>query len=302
MEVRPPNRFKLVAAFAAIYVLWGSTYLAIRIAVETLPPLLMAGVRFLIAGAILYAVSSRTGSPRPTPRQWRNAAVASVFFFVVGNGGASWAEQTVPSGAASLVIATLPAWLLLLDWGYGGRTPPRWTEVAGLVMGLAGVATLSAPGGIDPVGAAVLLVAAVAWAVGSLLNRYSDLPASPLRSTGMQMLAGGAVLVVAGTLLGEVREFDPTDVPFVAYALVGYLVLVALVALPAYNWLLSVISPALVGTYAFVNPVIAVLLGWAIAGEELNERTALAGVLVVLAVMLLVWPRKKVDGKDARLA
>lgn len=293
MGIEPPSRVKLLLAFASIYVLWGSTYLAIRLAIDSIPPFLMAGVRFLVAGAALYAVCVWQGLPRPTRRHWRNAVIASVPLFVMGNGGVTWAEQAVPSGAAALVIATLPAWLLILDWGYGGRRGPHASEVAGIALGLAGVAILSAPGGIDPVGAAVLLVAAVAWAVGSLFNRYSDRPASPVLTSGMQMLAGGVVMVGLGVALGEPERLDLAAVSWQSVAALVYLVAVALVALPAYNWLLSVTSPALVGTYAFVNPIVAVVLGWAVVDEALSARTGAAAVLVVLGVMLLVRPRRR---------
>jgi drug/metabolite transporter (DMT)-like permease len=289
----PPSRVKLFLAFAAIYVLWGSTYLAIKLAIDTIPPFLMAGARFLAAGSVLYAVGARQGLPHPTRLHWRNAAAGAVLLFVIGNGGVTWAEQAVPTGAAALVIATLPAWLLVLDWGYGGRKGPRVREVVGIALGLTGVAALSAPGGIDPVGTAVLLAAAVGWAIGSLFNRYSDLPSSPVRSSGMQMLAGGAIMVAVGLALGEGERFDPGAVSAVSVGALAYLIAVALVALPAYNWLLTATSPALVGTYAFVNPVVAVLLGWAAAGEAVTGRTALAAALVVLGVMLLVWPRRR---------
>jgi drug/metabolite transporter (DMT)-like permease len=292
-ESPAPSRVKLLLAFAAIYVLWGSTYLAIRLAIDTVPPFLMAGSRFLAAAAALYALGVPSGIPRPSARQWRNAAIGAVPLFVIGNGGVTWAEQAVPSGAAALVIATLPAWLLLLDWGYGGRKGPRLAEVAGIGLGLAGVAVLSAPGGIDLVGAAALLGAAVAWAVGSLFNRYADLPASPALTAAMQMLAGGVMMVALGLLLGEAGRFDPGAVSWQSAAAVAYLVAVAVVALPAYNWLLSVTSPATVGTYAFVNPVVAVLLGWAVAGEAITDRTGPAAGLVVIGVMLLVWPRRR---------
>lgn len=299
-ESPPHSRAKLLLAFAAIYVLWGSTYLAMKVAIETVPPFLMAGTRFLVAGTMLYLFSARGDAPRPTGRQWRNAAVASVALFVVGNGGVAWAQQVVQTGASALVVATLPAWLLLLDWGYGGRTTPRAAEVLGLGLGLAGVAVLSAPGGIDPVGAAVLLVSAVGWAVGSLFTRYADLPASPVRTSAMQMLTGGALMVALGLALGEGQRFDPYAVSFKSAAALAYLVAVALVALPAYNWLLTAVSPALVGTYAFVNPVVAVILGWAAAGEALTDRTGFAAALVVSGVMLLVWPRRAAPGSDGR--
>ncbi|QEL15024.1 EamA family transporter [Limnoglobus roseus] len=289
-----PSRTKLLLAFATIYLLWGSTYLAIRLAIDTIPPFLMAGCRFLLAGAILYAIGVRNGLPRPPRRHWRNAAIGSVLLFVVGNGGVTWAEQAVPSGVAALVIATLPAWLLLFDWGYGGRKGPKFREAAGIGLGLVGVATLSAPGGINPVGAAVLLVAAVGWAIGSLFTRYSDKPASPVRNSGMQMLTGGAIMVVVGLALGEGERINLAAVSWQSVAACFYLMLAAVVALPAYNWLLTVTSPALVGTYAFVNPVVAVLLGWAVVGEALSGRTGVAAALVILGVALLVWPKKPV--------
>jgi drug/metabolite transporter (DMT)-like permease len=293
IESPAPSRLKLLLAFAAIYVLWGSTYLAIRLAIDTLPPFLMAGARFLAAGAVLYALGVPSGLPRPTARHWRNAAIGAIPLFVLGNGGVTWAEQAVPSGAAALVIATLPAWLLLLDWAYGGRMGPRLVEVLGVGLGVAGVAVLSAPGGIDAVGAAVLLGAAVAWAVGSLFNRYAGLHASPALTAVMQMLVGGVMMVALGLVLGEGGRFDPGAVSWRSVAALAYLVAVAAVALPAYNWLLSVTSPALVGTYAFVNPVVAVLLGWAVAGEAVTGRTGPAAALVVVGVMLLVWPRAR---------
>jgi drug/metabolite transporter (DMT)-like permease len=296
-ESPAPSRVKLFLAFAAVYVLWGSTYLAIRLAIDTIPPFLMAGGRFLAAGAALYVLGVPSCLPRPSARQWRNAAIGAIPLFVMGNGGVTWAEQAVPSGAAALVIATLPAWLLLLDWAYGGRKGPRLVEVLGIGLGLTGVAVLSAPGGIHLGGAVALLGAALAWAVGSLFNRYADLPASPALTAAMQMLAGGVMMVALGVVLGEAGRFDPGTVSWRSAAAVAYLVAVAVVALPAYNWLLSVTSPALVGTYAFVNPVVAVLLGWAVAGEVMTGRTVPAALLVVVGVMLLVWPRKRaVDG------
>lgn len=204
-----PSRVRLGLAFACIYVLWGSTYLAIRVAVQTLPPFLMAGTRFLLAGAFLYLLGVRQGSRRPTGRQWRNAVVAGVPLFVMGNGGVSWAEQTFPSGLASLVVATLPAWLLVFDWMIGGRRGPGPVEVAGIGLGLTGVAVLAAPGaGGSPVGVAVLIGASVAWAAGSLFSRYADTPPSAVRTAGMQMLSGGAVMVGLGLALAR-----PADSP-----------------------------------------------------------------------------------------
>lgn len=285
------SRGRVLLAFAVIYILWGSTYLGIRLAIETIPPFLMAGLRFLTAGALLYALSIGQKLPRPTRRYWRNAAIASVPLFVMGNGGVTWAEKTVPSGAAALMVATLPAWLLLLDWACGGRRGPRLIEVLGIGLGLAGVATLTAPGGINLLGAGLLLISSISWAVGSLYGRYAGLPSSPVQTAGMQMLAGGAIMVVVGLGLGEAGQFDRHVVSWQSGLALLYLIAVALVALPAYTWLLSHTSPALVGTYAFVNPLVAVFLGWLVIGEEVNEQTGLAALFVVVGVALLVWPR-----------
>ena len=286
------SRVQLVLAFASIYVLWGSTYLAIKVAVETLPPFLMAGVRFLLAGTFLYALGVRQGAPRPTGRQWRNALIAGVPLFVMGNGGVVYAEQTFPSGLAALVVATLPAWLLLFDWAIGGRRGPRVVEAVGIGLGLGGVVLLATPTeGGSLFGVAILTGASVAWAAGSLFTRYADTPKSPVRTSGMQMLAGGAVMVVIGLAAGEWGRFSPATVSVGSAGSFAYLVAVAVVALPAYVWLMTVSSPALVGTYAFVNPVVAVVLGSALADEPLTGRTGLAVVLVVGGVALLTWPR-----------
>jgi drug/metabolite transporter (DMT)-like permease len=297
MRTGPPRAspVRLLLAFACIYVVWGSTYLAIRLAVDTLPPFLMAGVRFLIAGGFLYALGARQGLPRPTGRHWRNATIAGVPLFVVGNGGVAWAEQTVPSGLAALIVATLPAWLLLLDWAWGGRRGPGLVEVTGIGLGLGGVAVLAAPsgsGGVPLVGTAVLTAAAVAWAAGSLFSRAADLPASAVRTAGMQMLTGGACMLALGLALGEADRSEAAAVSWASALAFAYLVAAAAVAFPMYQWLLTACSPALVGTYAFVNPVVAVLLGWAVLGEPLSGRTWVAVILVVAGVALLTWPRQ----------
>lgn len=290
------SRVRLLLAFGVIYVLWGSTYLAMRIAVVTLPPFTMAGVRFLIAGGALYLFSSRTEAARPTRKQWRNSFLASFPLFVVGNGGVAWAGQTVPSGLAALVVATLPAWLLLMDWGYGGRRGPRLVEVIGIALGLAGVFVLAAPGDAEHIPlleAAVLVISSIGWASGSLFTRYAEFPRSPIRTAGMQMLAGSVLMLLVGSLLGEWNHFAVAAVSWQSALALVYLVAVALVALPAYTWLLSVTSPALVGTYAFVNPVVAVLLGW-FAHETVSERTGIAVVLVVTGVAILTLMRARV--------
>jgi drug/metabolite transporter (DMT)-like permease len=265
-----------------------------------MPPLLMAGVRLFIAGSILYAWSVGSGVGRSTFRQWRNAVIASVPLFVIGNGGVTWAEQSVPSGLAALIIATLPAWLLLLDWMRGGRSGPRMIEVLGIGLGLAGVAVLAASNGseaVSTVGIVVLLISAIAWAWGSLFNRYADMPSSPVRTAGMQMLAGGSIMIGVGLSIGEAGKVNTTAISGESIAAFVYLVAVAVVAVPAYTWLLSATSPALVGTYAFVNPVVAVFLGWAVLNEALSGSTGVAVALVVAGVALLTWPRRSRNGE-----
>jgi drug/metabolite transporter (DMT)-like permease len=255
----------------------------------------MAGVRFLWAGTALYLVGVHRRDVPPTARQWRNAVLSGLPLFVLGNGGVTWAVQFIPSGVAALVVATLPAWLLLFDWAYGGRGGPRLVEGVGIALGVGGVGVLFTPDAaaqLDPVGIAAVVVASIAWAVGSLFSRYADLPASPFRTSGMQMLAGGMVMVAVGLALGEGRRFDPNAVTWESVVAFVYLAAVAVVALPAYTWLLNVTSPALVGTYAFVNPIVAVLLGWAAADEKLTGRSGWAVALVIAGVALLTWPRR----------
>jgi drug/metabolite transporter (DMT)-like permease/heme-degrading monooxygenase HmoA len=300
-----PRRALVLAAYAAVYLVWGSTYLAIRYGVATLPPFGMAAVRFLLAGALLYGWARLRGAPRPSARAWGAAAVAGALLLLVGNGGVTWAEQRVPSGLAALLVATEPLWIVLLAWWRPGAArrgprPGRWTA-AGLLLGLLGVGVLVAPGaargggaagGVDALAALVVLLAALAWAAGSLWSASGPgrarLPASAPLATGMQMLAGGALLALASAAAGEPAAFRPGLVAPASVAALGYLaVFGSVVAFSAYTWLLGVEPPARVATYAFVNPVVAVLLGWAVAGEALTGRVAAAGALIVGAVVLL---------------
>lgn len=287
-------RFRLIVAFAAIYLVWGSSYLAIRIAIESIPPFLMAGSRFFIAGLLLYGWTLARGVPPPTLREWRGALVVGGLLLLGGNGGVSWAEQRVASGPAALMVALVPLWMVLFDgWRPGGSRPGRQV-MAGVMLGLAGLALLTGPsrlvgaGRLDPVGAAVLVFATVSWATGSLVARQVRLPASPARATAMQMLAGGALLLAAGLATGETARLDPGAVTARSAGAVAYLVVVAsIVAFTAYGWLLRVSTPARVATYAYVNPVVALLLGWAFAGETLTPRTVLAAGVIFGAVVII---------------
>jgi drug/metabolite transporter (DMT)-like permease len=293
-----PHRWKIVLAFASIYVVWGSTYLAIRYAVETLPALGMAGIRFLAAGAGLFAWLAWRGRTKGvTLRHWKGAALLGCLFFLGGNGGVSWAETRVPSGLAALVIATVPLWIVALDWLRPGGTRPTGWVLAGAAMGIAGVALLVAPGraheGIDPAGAVVLGLASASWAVGSVASRHVPHPGNHLTSTAMPMFAGGAVLLLVSAATGEMARGSHETVSSRSAAALLYLILAgSLVGFTAYNWLLQVLPPATVGTYAFVNPGIAVLLGWALAGEPVTGRILAAGGMIVAAVALIVARRR----------
>jgi drug/metabolite transporter (DMT)-like permease len=287
-------RWRVAAALGTVYLFWGSTYLAIRFADETLPPLLMASTRFLIAGGFLYAFLRLRGAPRPTGAQWRAAVIVGALLLVGGNGGVVWAETRVPSSVVALLVTSVPLWMTVLDWLRPGGVRPSGAVVVGLVCGFVGVALLVSPaqlaGGrdINLVGAAVVLVAAVCWAAGSLYSRSGKLPDAPLMGTAVEMLAGGALLLVAGTLLGEWPTLNVHAIS--ARSLLGLAFLIvfgSLVAFSAYIWVLRAASTSLVSTYAYVNPIVAVLLGWAFAGEALSVRTLLAAAVILAGVVII---------------
>jgi drug/metabolite transporter (DMT)-like permease len=294
------ERARLIAAFAAVYVIWGSTYLAILYAIETLPPFLMAGARFLVAGTLLYGWARLRGVPRPRHMHWRSAAIVGAFLLLGGNGGVVWAEQRVPSGLAALLVATVPLWMVVFEsLRPTGVRPGRGVWV-GLALGLAGVAFLVGRGelaggrGADPLGAVVLIVASMSWACGSIYARAARLPESPLLATGMEMLSGGALLTIAGLVTGEWGRLALDQAsPRSLWALVYLIVMGSLVGFTAYIYLLQKTTPALASTYAFVNPVVAVLLGWALAGEAVTPRTVLAAAVIVTAVVVIVTSRSR---------
>ena len=283
----------VLAAFAAVYVLWGSTYLAIRFAVETVPPFLLAGVRFTIAGALLSAFALARGAARPTRENWKAAAIVGTLLFPLGNGVVVWAETRIDSSMAALLVATEPFWVVLLLWLRAG-VRPRPFVIAGIVAGFAGLIMLvgrsSVPGaGADVVSAAALVGASISWAAGSLYARKAPLARSPLLSAAMQMIAGGIALLLLGALTGEPGRLDIAAVSTRSVVAFGYLVIFgSLVGFSAYSWLVTVAAPARVATYAYVNPVIAVLLGWALAGEAITTRILIAAAVIVGAVALIV--------------
>lgn len=292
-------RARLLAAFAAVYVVWGSTYLAIRFAVETLPPLLMAGVRFMIAGGILLAWARlRGGSDGPTRRDWITGLLGGALLLLGGNGAVVWAEQRVPSGIAALLVAVVPFWMVVLDWlRPGGRRPAAFVFV-GLGLGLAGLALLVGPssfragGDIDVAGAAVLIAGSLSWAVGSLYTKGSPRPSSPNNGSGTQMFAGGICLLVVALLSGEGGRLDLAHAS--ARSLMGFAYLVtfgSLIGFTAYAYLLAHTSAAKAATYAYVNPVVAVLLGWAFANEPITSRTIVAAAVILAGVAIITVAR-----------
>ena len=277
-------------ALATIYVVWGSTYLAIRITDRTMPPLLMSSARFLVAGVALYAFASR-GRPRPTLREWRAAAIVGAALLLLGNGGVAWAETRLESGLAALIVAVIPMYVALFDRLFFGRRLSR-PAVIGLVVGFAGVALLVRPGGPGDVTAIALLVTTSAWAAGSLYARGAPLSASPLLAASMQLLCASVFLGLAGLVGGEARSIHAdafSTKPLVAFA---YLVVVgSLIAFSAYAWLLKNVRISVVATYAFVNPVVAVFLGTLFLDESIGWTTIVAGAAIVAAVVLIVTAR-----------
>jgi drug/metabolite transporter (DMT)-like permease len=289
-----PSPLALMAAFSCIYFIWGSTFLVIRFAIETIPPFFMAGARFLSAGAILYVWARVTGAPPPVRRDWPAAALIGGLLFLVGNGCVTWSEQHVPSGLVALIIATIPISIALLDWlWHGGRRPSRGM-VAGLALGMAGIALLVEPGkvrgtGHVDLGSALLLLASSAcWAAGSLYARSAPLHASARMAVAMEVICGGALLIAAGFATGEGSRWIPGDVTIRSVLSVAYLsVLGTVVSFTAYIWLLKVTPAARVATYAYVNPVVALALGRAFGGEPLTARTLTAGLVIVAAVVTI---------------
>jgi drug/metabolite transporter (DMT)-like permease len=287
----------LIVAFAAIYVLWGSTYLAIKYVIETLPPFISAGARFSLAGATLFIVGRFSKDyKKPTLRQWRASAVVGTLLFLGGNGGVVIAEHHITSGLAALLVATEPFWVVLLSWLWLKGARPDWRVALGLLIGFAGVYLLIGGNGAVQVGSEInqlfgmilVIAAGLCWATGSIYGVRAPASKSPILASGMQMLAGGSAQLLVGTLMGEWAGFEISAVSRNSwFALVYLLIFGSLIAFTAYSWLLKNARPAMVATYAYVNPVIAVILGWAIAGESFTGRTLLgAGVIVGSVVMI----------------
>ncbi len=284
----------VISAFAAVYLIWGSTYLGIHIAIQTIPPFLMAGSRFVIAGAMLYGVMRLLGAQAPSRSQWGSATIIGGLLLAGGNGGVSWAQQHVPTGISALIVAAVPLWIVIGDWIRPRGTKPTASIMVGLLTGFLGVTLIIVSRNsfgelvVDRTGATVLVLSTVAWAAGSIIARYAPRPGSALLFIAMQMLAGGVIQLLCGAALGEIPRFHWDAITIASAWAFVYLTLVgSLIGFTAYVWLLEVSTPAKVSSYAYVNPFVAVILGYLVLSEPLPHQVILAGGLILTAVILL---------------
>src|SRR5689334_1507326 len=285
----------VLAAFAAVYVLWGSTYLAMRVGIETIPPLMLAGLRHLTVGVLLYPLSRWKTGVRPTATHWKTASVTAILLLFVGNGGVCWSEQVVPSGSTALLVSMVSLWLVIVDWLRPGGHRPVPKVLLGLFLGVGGIALLVGPahlGGserVDLRGVAVLVVACFAWACGSLYSKHGGMPGSALLGVAMQGLVGGTVLLLAGILSGEFHRFHLAGVTSRSWVALDYLIVFGSdIGFTSYLYILKKSTAARVATYALVNPVVALILGWLVADETISLRTVAATIVILTAVVLVI--------------
>lgn len=294
MPPAPPPLRAYVLAFATVYLVWGSTYLAIRVAVETMPPFALAAVRFALAGSILFAVLRLRGLTWPTRRQWRDAFISGVFLLLGGNGLVTWAEQTIPSSITALLIGSGPVFVVLVEWAWPGGARPSPITFSAMLLGFAGVAWLAAPwentgaGTLDPAGVAAILFACFSWAIGSIYGRHVRDPAPPFSAAAAQMLAGSVALALVATMRGEFSAWELSATTARSWAAFAYLVLVgSLAGYSAFVWLVKHSTAARTATYAYVNPVVAVFLGWLLLEEPVTGRTLAASAVILAAVVIV---------------
>ena len=312
--VVPPKKIALLSAFAALYLIWGSTYLGIRFAIDTIPPLLMAGTRFLLAGLIMHVIATRQGAPRASFAEWRTSLIVGACLLLGGNGGVTLAEQYVSSGLASVMVATVPIFIALLAWAMGTAPKPSGIVWLGLAGGFVGVAILVGPAlhsapnesNHNGTGMLILLCSSFLWSAGSIYSIKGRKTSSPFLAASQQMLCGGALLTLAGVVRGEHHRFEMSRVSLLSVGAFAYLVIVGpVVGFTAYIWLLRHCNPARVATYAYVNPIVAVILGALFAGETLTARALLAAGLIIGSVALVITvqqSKSKPTPVDAALA
>jgi drug/metabolite transporter (DMT)-like permease len=297
-EVAAPKKIYIITAFAALYLIWGSTYLGILFAIRSIPPFLMAGTRFFLAGMIMYTAARLQGAARPEPVTWRSSAIVGACLLLCGNGAVTISEKWVPTGLAALLVATVPIYIAFLGWLTGSSPRPTPLVWVGLIGGFIGVAALVGPTFTTPaslhqnhlrLGMAILLIGSLIWSAGSLYSRTVTNAPSPFLAAGQQMLCGGALLFLFGLALAEYRSFDLHQITLLSLGAFIYLVVIgALVGFPAYIYLLRHCDPAKVATYAYVNPVVAVFLGTVFAGETLTLRTSFGAMLIIGSVALVI--------------
>jgi drug/metabolite transporter (DMT)-like permease len=299
-----PSRTALLLAFAAIYLIWGSTYLGIRVAVQTMPPFLMAGMRFAVAGVLIFGFLRLKGAPWPNARQWRDQVVVGAFLLLGGNAVVSWAELRTPSGITSLILGASPLFMVLIEWIRPGGKRPTFSLVVGVAVGILGILLLlgpdAIPEGYRPPAAAIIALfgASVSWWIGSLYSKHANTETPLLMASAMQMLTGSLCMLLTGLLLGEGRALQLSSISLHSWMAFSYLVVAgSIVAFPVYVWLLEHSTPAKVSTYAYVNPVVAVILGWAILGEPLNLRILLASVVIIGAVAIITIGKARTAAK-----
>jgi len=284
---------KLISAFAAVYIIWGSTYLAIRFAIETFPPFLMAGVRFAIAGIVLFLFSRKKTNEPVKPVHIKSAFITGGFLLLGGNGGVVWAEQFVPSGLTAVLIATVPLWIVLLSWFIKNGDKPDIKTIAGVLLGFAGLIFLINPFdtgnmNVNIAGALVILLASLSWASGTLYTRHAIQHHSKLTAAALQMFCGGILLMLTGLVSGEVAEINIQGVSLKSLLAFLYLIFVgSIIGFTSYIYLISAAGPSRASTYAYVNPVVAVFLGWLMAGEIINIRIILATVVIIISVAII---------------
>lgn len=293
----PPTKISIWIGMLIIYVVWSSTYLAIRFAVESFPPFIMAAARFLIAGILLYGFRRIKGDAPPRGLEWRSTAIIGLFLLLGGNGGVSWAEQRVVSSIAALLVGSTPLWIVLVDAIRPNGKKPGWLAFAGVILGFIGIAILIDPWGsnlsdhtavIDGWGIAALLLASFSWAIGSVFSRQAELPASPLLATGMEMILGGIGLLVVGTVMGEWQQLRLEEISLRSWWSLAYLIIFgSLIGFATYTWLLRVAPISLVSTYAYVNPLVAILLGNVLAQEPLTTQLVISAVIIIGSVIII---------------
>lgn len=302
MDKAQPKKIEILIAFACVYIIWGSTYLGIRIAIEAMPPFFMAGSRFIISSLILYILASIKGENKIKAAHWKDSYIIGGCMLLGGNGGVVWAEQFVPSGLAALLVATVPIWMVMFDWlNPHGKRPTR-RIISGIVLGFTGVAIMISPAeivgtkGINLFGALALLISTLSWAYGSIYSRRANLPKSKILTVSMEMFAGGTLLLLISVLAGEFKNLNFNDFTMRAVSAWVYLITFgSVIGFTAYIWLLDAAGPSRTSTYAYVNPVIAVFLGWIVLGEPLNIRILSAMLVIVLAVFFII---SKLNFKD----